>query len=69
MAATETKGKVMLKDFLKAYTVAVLVATIITTALWVVGADSTTLQLAIGMSLVIGVPLSIAYAINMNDRF
>lgn len=59
----------MLKDFLKAYAVAVLVATIITTALWIVGTDLAVLQLAIGMSLVIGVPLSIAYAINMNDRF
>lgn len=59
----------MLKDFQKAYAVAVLVATIITTALWIVGADSNALQLASGMTLAVGVPLSVAYAINMNDRF
>lgn len=59
----------MLKDFLKAYAVAVLVATIITTALWIVGTDSVVLQLANwGMTLVIGVPLSIAYATH-NDIF
>lgn len=57
----------MIKDFLKSYAVAVLVATIITAALWFVGAESTTLQIAIVMTLGCGVPVSIVYAIS--NRF
>ena len=59
----------MLKDFLKAYTVVVLIATIITTALWIVGAGSPAMQLAIGTTLTFGVSLSVAYAlVNESNR-
>lgn len=56
----------MLKDFLKAYAVAVLVATIITTALWIVGADSGVLQTANAIMLTFGVPIAVIDVRNIN---